>query len=55
MEKISTLIEVKVLPDTMSDGYHTWWRVGVPEVLNSEFTLASHSEMDTRIRKDKAY
>ena len=47
MEKISTLIEVKVLPDTMSDGYHTWWRVGVPEVPNCEVTLTSHAETDT--------
>ena len=25
-EDVSTLIEVKVLPGTMTDGYHSWWR-----------------------------
>ena len=35
MEKISTLIEVKVSPCTMSKGFHMWWRVGVSEILNS--------------------
>ena len=35
MKKISTLIEVKVLPCTMSKGFHMWWRISVSEVLNS--------------------
>lgn len=35
MEKISTLIEVKVSRSTMSKGFHMWWCVGVSEVLNS--------------------
>ena len=51
MEKISTLIEVKVLPCTMSDGFHMWWRVGVTEVSSCEVKLASQTEMDTKIRK----
>ena len=35
MEKISTLIEVKVSPCTMSKGFHMWCLVGVSDVLNS--------------------
>ena len=35
-QDISTLIEIKVLPKTMTDGYESWWHVGVPEVSNSE-------------------
>ena len=35
MEKISTLIEVKVSPCTMSKGFHMWERLGVSEDLNS--------------------
>ena len=37
-QDISTLIEIKVLPKTMTDGYESWWHVGVPEVSNSENT-----------------
>ena len=54
-EKISTLIEVKVLPGTMTDGYHSWWRVGVPEVSNSKITTDSHQKMAEEIRKARAY
>lgn len=54
-EKTSTLIEVKVLPGTMSDGYHSWWHVGVPEVSNCEATVTSSSKMDDEVRKARAY
>jgi 3D-(3,5/4)-trihydroxycyclohexane-1,2-dione acylhydrolase (decyclizing) len=54
-EKISTLIEVKVLPGTMTDGYHSWWRVCVPEVSNSKITTDSHQKMAEEIRKARAY
>jgi 3D-(3,5/4)-trihydroxycyclohexane-1,2-dione acylhydrolase (decyclizing) len=29
-QRVSTLIDVKVLPKTMSHGYRAWWRVGAP-------------------------
>lgn len=35
-QKVSTLIEMKVLPKTMTDGYESWWNVGVAEVSNKE-------------------
>ena len=51
----STLIEVKVLPGTMTGGYHSWWRVGVPEVSNCKATQESHLEMAREISKARAY
>ena len=54
-EQVSTLIEVKVLPGTMTEGYHSWWRVGVPEVSNCEATQDSHLEMAKEISKARAY
>lgn len=41
---ISTLIDIKVLPKTMSDGYDAWWHVGVAEVSNSSATQQSYEE-----------
>lgn len=35
-QKVSTLIDVKVLPKTMVHGYGDWWRVGVAQVSKSE-------------------
>ena len=54
-EQVSTLIEVKVLPGTMTGGYHSWWRVGVPEVSNCKATEESHLEMAREINKARAY
>ncbi|SVA81882.1 uncharacterized protein METZ01_LOCUS134736 [marine metagenome] len=54
-ETVSTLIEVKVLPGTMTGGYHSWWRVGVPEVSNCKATQESHLEMAREISKARAY
>ena len=30
-QSISTLIDIKVLPKTMTDGYDSWWHVGVAD------------------------
>ena len=54
-EKVSTLIEVKVLPGTMTGGYHSWWRVGVPEVSNCKATQESNLEMAREISKARTY
>lgn len=31
-QKVSTLIDIKVLPKTMTDGYSSWWNVGTAAV-----------------------
>ncbi|WP_394236819.1 3D-(3,5/4)-trihydroxycyclohexane-1,2-dione acylhydrolase (decyclizing) [Niallia oryzisoli] len=35
-QEVSTLIDIKVLPKTMTEGYESWWNVGVAEVSNKE-------------------
>ena len=54
-ETVSTLIDIKVLPDTMTGPYHSWWRLGVPEVSNCKATQESHLEMVKEINKARAY
>jgi len=54
-EQVSTLIEVKVLPGTMTGGYNSWWRVGVPEVSKCKATQDSHIEMAKEVRKARSY
>ena len=51
----STLIEVKVLPGTMTGGYYSWWRVGVPEVSKCKATQESHLEMAKEIKKARSF
>ncbi|SFL65439.1 3D-(3,5/4)-trihydroxycyclohexane-1,2-dione acylhydrolase (decyclizing) [Paenibacillus sp. 1_12] len=52
-ETITTLIEIPVVAGTNTDGYESWWNVGVPEVSVSEKVLAAHQEMKTRIQAVK--
>ncbi len=47
-EKKSVLIDVKILPGTQSEGYESWWRVGVAEVSENPRVLESY-------KKDRAY
>ncbi|MFB0844109.1 3D-(3,5/4)-trihydroxycyclohexane-1,2-dione acylhydrolase (decyclizing) [Paenibacillus oleatilyticus] len=47
-QTVSTLIEIKVLPGTNTDGYESWWRVGVAEVSESEKV---HHAYDTMRQK----
>ncbi|MEK8126600.1 3D-(3,5/4)-trihydroxycyclohexane-1,2-dione acylhydrolase (decyclizing) [Paenibacillus filicis] len=49
-ETVSTLIDIKVLPGTGTTGYESWWRVGVPEVSNSEQVLDAHQQMKNNIQ-----
>lgn len=35
-QTVSTLIDIKVLPKTMTAGYESWWNVGVAEVSNKD-------------------
>ncbi|MCQ6559171.1 3D-(3,5/4)-trihydroxycyclohexane-1,2-dione acylhydrolase (decyclizing) [Paenibacillus mendelii] len=49
-ETVTTLIEIPVVPGTNTDGYESWWNVGVPEVSVSAKVLQAHEEMDKRIK-----
>ncbi|RIX59552.1 3D-(3,5/4)-trihydroxycyclohexane-1,2-dione acylhydrolase (decyclizing) [Paenibacillus nanensis] len=50
-EAVSTLIEIKVLPGTNSDGYESWWRVDVPAVSASPKVEAAQRAMAEGINK----
>jgi 3D-(3,5/4)-trihydroxycyclohexane-1,2-dione acylhydrolase (decyclizing) len=52
-ETVTTLIEIPVVPGTNTDGYESWWNVGVPEVSVSEKVLTAHKEMRSRIQAVK--
>lgn len=52
-ETVTTLIEIKVVPGTNTDGYEAWWHVGVPEVSVSDKVVAAHESMKTRVQAVK--
>ncbi|WP_261303710.1 3D-(3,5/4)-trihydroxycyclohexane-1,2-dione acylhydrolase (decyclizing) [Paenibacillus andongensis] len=49
-ETVTTLIEIPVVPGTNTQGYESWWQVGVPEVSESEKVVAAHEEMKKNIQ-----
>lgn len=44
-QKVSTLIDIKVLPKTMTDGYGSWWNVGVAAVSEKPEGQAAYARI----------
>ncbi|MBB6672463.1 3D-(3,5/4)-trihydroxycyclohexane-1,2-dione acylhydrolase (decyclizing) [Cohnella nanjingensis] len=49
------LVEIKVLPGTNTDGYESWWNVGVPAASTSGKVLEAHDEMRRHIAAARPY
>ncbi|MGZ9815728.1 3D-(3,5/4)-trihydroxycyclohexane-1,2-dione acylhydrolase (decyclizing) [Peribacillus simplex] len=54
-QSASTLIEMKVLPKTMSDGYDSWWNVGVAEVSERKSIQMAYEARQEKLKKAKQY
>ncbi|PFQ43073.1 3D-(3,5/4)-trihydroxycyclohexane-1,2-dione acylhydrolase (decyclizing) [Bacillus cereus] len=54
-QTVSTLIDIKVLPKTMTNGYDSWWHVGVAEVSNSPSVQASYESKISNLQKARLY
>lgn len=54
-QKVSTLIDIKVLPKTMTDGYDSWWNVGVAEVSNKESIQKASELRKQKLETAKQY
>jgi len=51
----STVIDMKVLPKTMTDGYGSWWHCGLAAVNASEAGAAAYAEKQENLRKARRY
>ncbi len=51
----STLIDIKVLPKSMTEGYGGWWRVGVAEVSRKERVQRAREDQDTHLAEARKY
>lgn len=45
-----TLIDIKVLPKTMSDGYDSWWHVGVSETSTNSKVLEAYQAKEQKLK-----
>ncbi len=51
----AVLFDIKVLPQTMTPGFESWWRVGVAEVSKSEKVAEAYRAMQENIAKTFDY
>ncbi|MGR3806813.1 3D-(3,5/4)-trihydroxycyclohexane-1,2-dione acylhydrolase (decyclizing) [Pasteurella testudinis] len=54
-QKVSTLIDIKVLPKTMVHGYGSWWHVGVAEVSQKERVREAFKNAEVQINRARRY
>ncbi|MCP4450746.1 MAG: 3D-(3,5/4)-trihydroxycyclohexane-1,2-dione acylhydrolase (decyclizing), partial [Planctomycetes bacterium] len=54
-QTVSTLLDIKVLPKTMTDGYESWWRFGVAEVSKKKEIQAAYAAQQEGIKKARQY
>jgi 3D-(3,5/4)-trihydroxycyclohexane-1,2-dione acylhydrolase (decyclizing) len=51
----SVLIDIKVLPKTMTNGYGAWWRVGVAEESRKDAVKRAREELDGHLSEARKY
>lgn len=51
----AVLFDIKVLPQTMTPGFESWWRVGVAEVSKSEKVAKAYADMQKQIKETFDY
>lgn len=54
-QTVSTLIDIKVLPKTMTHDYESWWRVGSAEVAEKESVLSATRRVKKELEKARKY
>ncbi|UUV98552.1 3D-(3,5/4)-trihydroxycyclohexane-1,2-dione acylhydrolase (decyclizing) [Vagococcus luciliae] len=54
-QTVSTLIDIKVLPKTMTDGYGGWWNVGVSEVSDNPDVTQVWKQREQKLEKAWKY
>lgn len=54
-QDVPVLIDIKVVPKTMTEGFESWWRVGVAEVSKSARVAECYKDMQANIAKTRDY
>lgn len=54
-QTVSTLIDIKVLPKTMTHGYDAWWHVGIAGVAQKESINKAFEEKEINLKEARKY
>jgi 3D-(3,5/4)-trihydroxycyclohexane-1,2-dione acylhydrolase (decyclizing) len=55
LQTVSTLLDIKVLPKTMTHGYESWWRCGIAQVADKADIEKAANEMNEMVKKIRQY
>lgn len=54
-QPLPVLYDIKVLPKSMTDGYESWWRVGVAEVSEQPRVQAAYNDLMAHVKETRDY
>ncbi|MCH5198365.1 MAG: 3D-(3,5/4)-trihydroxycyclohexane-1,2-dione acylhydrolase (decyclizing) [Oscillospiraceae bacterium] len=54
-QTVSTLIDIKVLPKTMTDGYGAWWHVGIASTSEKASVNEAYKQKEENLSKARKY
>lgn len=54
-QTVSTLLDIKVLPKTMTCGYEAWWHVGIAGVSHNAAVRAAYREKEANLKHARPY
>ncbi len=54
-QNVSTLIDIKVLPKSMTDGYGAWWHVGIASTSEKEAVNSAYKNKEENLRKARKF
>ncbi|OQP06159.1 3D-(3,5/4)-trihydroxycyclohexane-1,2-dione acylhydrolase (decyclizing) [Geobacillus sp. 46C-IIa] len=54
-QSVSTLIDIKVLPKTMTHDYESWWHVGVAEVSRNPKIAEAYKRKEQQLQRARKY
>ena len=54
-ETVSCIIDAKVLPKTMAEGYESWWHIGVASTSKSKDVLDARKNVDEHLDEARMY
>ncbi len=54
-QSVSTLIDIKVLPKSMTDGYGAWWHVGIASTSEMSGVRSAYEQKEENLSKARKY
>ena len=54
-ESVSCIIDAKVLPKTMAEGYESWWHIGVASTSKSDAVKEARKRIDDHLAEARMY